>query len=117
MTPSQNMNTWRLLHDCGTAEELYEGYDLAAVQVVSAACRSGSVKLLGFPHASIPESMGLQDAILGAWRVQNNVATFRGDPVSSISEMSPRNETGLLSVIPAVEGGSSLWHIQRRGLT
>ncbi len=111
------MNTWRLLHDCGTAEELYEGYDLADVQGVSSACRSGSVKLLGFPQASIPESMGLQDAILGARWVQNNVATFGDDLVSSISEMSPRNEAGLLSLIPAVEGGSYLWHIQRRGLT
>jgi len=29
ISPSQNVDTWRLLHDCGTTKELYDGCDLA----------------------------------------------------------------------------------------
>ena len=66
----------------GTSDPLYKGCNLASdAVVVTIAYRLGPLGFLALEGTNIAGNQGLQDVIMGAQWVQDNIAAFGGDPV------------------------------------
>ncbi len=70
----------------GTPDPLYNGCSLASdAIVVTVAYRLGPLGWLALAGTNIAGNQGLQDAMMGAQWVQDNIAAFGGDPVRELS--------------------------------
>ena len=66
----------------GTSDPLYNGCNLASdAIVVTVAYRLGPLGFLALEGTDIAGNQGLQDVIMGAQWVQDNIAAFGGNPV------------------------------------
>ena len=73
----------------GTSDPLYNGCNLAQdAIVVTLAYRLGPLGFLALEGTDIAGNQGLQDAIMAAQWVQDNVAAFGGDPVRTVTAIS-----------------------------
>ncbi len=66
----------------GTSDPLYNGCNLASnAIVVTVAYRLGPLGFLALEGTNIAGNQALQDVMMGAQWVQDNIAAFGGDPV------------------------------------
>jgi carboxylesterase type B len=82
----------------GISDPLYDGCDVAATGaiVVSINYRLGVLGYLALESAGIGGNQGIQDILLGLQWVQDNIAAFGGDPVSSGKDHSLRSMAKLM---------------------
>ena len=71
----------------GTSDPLYNGCNLAqAAIVVTLAYRLGPLGFLALESTNIAGNQGLQDVIMGVQWVQENMASFGGNPVCTTAD-------------------------------
>jgi carboxylesterase type B len=69
----------------GTSDPLYDGCNLATdAVVVSVAYRLGALGFLALESAGIQGNMAVQDVLTALQWVQDNIAGFGGNPVSTL---------------------------------
>jgi carboxylesterase type B len=94
------------------SQPLYNGCNLATdAIVVTVNYRLGSLGWLSLKSAGITGNMGLEDSILGAQWVQENIAAFGGDPVRTLMFTSRLMRDMRCKLISPIETSPCLWRV------